>query len=159
MRSAVPDDLDDVRAGLRPDRPGDRFERARLAVGAVALLVAGSGVERDPVEVDVFDGGGGARLTGVGTPSYGVGTPDKETDMNPYAKLIAQATGTNDPATLALIEELMRADRGTLDNLTPAQFRAAIAEALADAQALQDAGQLVMWCEAYGLAVPALVAA
>lgn len=79
--------------------------------------------------------------------------------MNPYANLIASKTGTDDPATLALIEELMRADRTSLDDLTPAEFVTAIVEALADAQDLQDAGQLAAWCEAYGLAVPAAVAA
>lgn len=78
--------------------------------------------------------------------------------MSAYAKRIATRTGTDDQATIALIEELMRAERPALDDLTPAEFDAAIIGALADAQDLHDAGQLAAWCAAYGLAVPAAVA-
>jgi hypothetical protein len=79
--------------------------------------------------------------------------------MSPYASKIAQRLGTDDAATVALVEELMRSDRTALNGLTPAEFDAAIIEAMADAQDLQDAGQLAAWCAAYGLAVPAAVAA
>lgn len=42
-----------------------------------------------------------------------------------YAKLIAEAIGTTDPATLALVEQVMRDDAGgALDGLTPAAFGA-----------------------------------
>jgi hypothetical protein len=79
--------------------------------------------------------------------------------MRPYAKMIAEKTGTEDAATLALIEELMRGDHPTLDGLSHAEFDAAIVQALVDARDLQDAGQLAMWCKAFGLEVPAAVAA
>src|SRR5262249_51149825 len=60
-----------------------------------------------------------------------------------YAALIADVIGTDDPATLALVEELMRTDTGgPLDALHPAAFRDAIAVALADAATMAYAGQL-----------------
>jgi len=74
--------------------------------------------------------------------------------MSAYAKLIAEITGTGDPATLALIEQLMRASRPGLDSLSPARFRAAVREAAGDAAELAREGMLAYYCDALGLAVP-----
>jgi hypothetical protein len=71
-----------------------------------------------------------------------------------YASLIAENTGTTDAATVALIEELMRADRPALDALTHSEFIAAIGQACADAAELAATGMLVYYCHALGLAVP-----
>jgi hypothetical protein len=80
--------------------------------------------------------------------------------LRPYAQSIADATGTTDPATLALIEQLMRDDNGgVLDSLTPADFDAAIPVAIAGAAELAAFGLLAGYCDAMRLAVPAFMAA
>jgi hypothetical protein len=76
-----------------------------------------------------------------------------------YANLISAQTGSTDPATVELIEELMRADRTALDDLTPAEFAAAVIDAVADAAELEAAGMLTGYCRALGIAVPAGVTA
>ena len=48
-----------------------------------------------------------------------------------------------DPATLALVEELMRADRTSLDGLSRAEFARAAREAAAEAAELHAAGRLL----------------
>ena len=75
--------------------------------------------------------------------------------MSPYAELISEVTEVTDPAVLTVIEELMRADRTSLDDLMLPEFRAAVMEAVADAAELEAAGQLAMYCDAIGIAVPA----
>jgi hypothetical protein len=72
-----------------------------------------------------------------------------------YAALIAETTGTTDPATVTLVEELMRSERTALDGLSPAEFTAAVGQALTDAAALARAGLLASYCDALGIAVPA----
>lgn len=72
-----------------------------------------------------------------------------------YARLIEQQIGTNDTATLRLVEELMRAEHQTLDHLTPAEFTGAIAVALAEARDLAAGGELAVYCAALGIATPA----
>ena len=74
--------------------------------------------------------------------------------MSSYAKLIGEAIGTTDPATLALVEELMRADRTALDGLTRPAFIRAARDTYADAAMLAAAGELGMYCEALGLTTP-----
>jgi hypothetical protein len=72
-----------------------------------------------------------------------------------YQKLIAETARTEDPATLALLEELMRTWSPTLDGLTRPRFDALVAEATAAAAELAATGELIMFCQATGLAVPA----
>jgi len=76
----------------------------------------------------------------------------------PYAMLISQATGETDPSTIAVIEDLMRADRTALDALTVGEFAATAREALAELTALHAGGALVHYCAALGIAVPAWAA-
>jgi hypothetical protein len=71
-----------------------------------------------------------------------------------YRKLIASRIGTSDTATVGLVEELMRAEHGTLDHLTPAEFTDAIAAALVEARDLAATGQLGAWCTALDIPVP-----
>lgn len=75
-----------------------------------------------------------------------------------YQKLIAAQTGETDTAVTGLIEELMRTERTTLDALTPAEFRGAVIDAVADAAELESAGMLRFWCESAGIPVPSQVA-
>jgi hypothetical protein len=72
-----------------------------------------------------------------------------------YGRTIAGLIGTGDPATVNLIEELIRAGRTSLDGLDATAFGLAVAEAVTDARDLAEAGGLEAWCQAYGLAVPA----
>ena len=72
-----------------------------------------------------------------------------------YATLIASAVNTTDPATVAVVEELMRTDRTALDGLSNAQFNRAARTAFADMVLLASAGALAEYCEAFDLAVPA----
>lgn len=71
-----------------------------------------------------------------------------------YKEAIAASVGTTDLATLALIEDLMRAERTGLDGLSREQFRTAARRAMADAQLMAAAGELRGYCEALGLALP-----
>jgi hypothetical protein len=85
--------------------------------------------------------------------------PTKESRMpklRPYAAEIARRTGTEDTATLTLIEQLMRDDNGgVLDHLTADDFRAAIPVAIAGAAELAASGLLDSYCDSYGIAGPA----
>lgn len=78
------------------------------------------------------------------------------TKPRPYARLISNAIGTDDLATLDLVEHLMRSDHGTLDGLTPDQFTAAARQALADTHNLANVGILTGYCAAFEMLVPAL---
>jgi hypothetical protein len=78
--------------------------------------------------------------------------------MSHYGRLICEITGTTDPATADLIENLMRSERTGLDGLDERQFRDAVIEAVADAAELDRSGQLAMYCGAMGLTVPAAAA-
>jgi hypothetical protein len=75
--------------------------------------------------------------------------------MRPNAKLIAEAIETADTDTIALVEELMRADRTGLDSLSPAEFRTAAREASLEALLMHNEGILAAWCDALALAMPA----
>jgi|AAFX01.1.fsa_nt_gi hypothetical protein len=68
-----------------------------------------------------------------------------------YATLIAEAIGTDNPATLSVVEELMRTDRTALDGLSRAQFIAEARAAFADMQMLAAAGALDEYRDALGL--------
>ncbi len=68
-----------------------------------------------------------------------------------YAMLIAEAIGTDNPATLSVVEELMRTDRTALDGLNRAQFIAEARAAFADMQMLAAAGALGEYRDALGL--------
>lgn len=80
--------------------------------------------------------------------------------MRGYAALIAQATDQRDPATLALVEELMREETGgVLDHLSAPRFTALARESYLDAQAWQRLGPingvtLADYCTVLGLTVP-----
>jgi hypothetical protein len=80
-----------------------------------------------------------------------------------YAALIAQATDQRDPATIALVEELMREEAGgVLDHLSAARFTALTRESYLDARAWQRLGQingvtLADYCTVLGLTVPSWV--
>jgi hypothetical protein len=77
------------------------------------------------------------------------------TKLRPYAQSIAGLCGTEDTATLDLIEALMRDDNGgVLDSLTPAQFGDAIVRAIAGVAELAAGGHLALYCEGMGIAVP-----
>jgi hypothetical protein len=76
--------------------------------------------------------------------------------MTPYATLISTATGTTDPATVALIELFMRINRSGLDDLDKRQFNRMAREAHHDILALHHEGVLVEICEGYDVAVPAI---
>jgi hypothetical protein len=71
-----------------------------------------------------------------------------------YAREIARAIGTEDPATLAVVEELMRTDRTGLDGLRAAEFTVLARQAHRDMHTLDAAGALIEYCDALGLAVP-----
>lgn len=83
--------------------------------------------------------------------------------MTGYAALIAQATDQRDPATLALVEELMRENTGgVLDHLSAPRFAALAREAYVDAQTWQRVGPingvtLADYCAVLGLTVPSWV--
>ena len=68
-----------------------------------------------------------------------------------YATLIAEAIGTDNPATLSVVEELMRTDRTGLDGLNRVQFIAEARAAFADMQLMSAAGALDEYREALGL--------
>lgn len=70
-----------------------------------------------------------------------------------YEQLIAVAIGESDPATLAVVEDIMR-DGQALDGLTRAQFVARARQAHEDMQILAATGQLVGYCAAVGLPTP-----
>jgi hypothetical protein len=72
-----------------------------------------------------------------------------------YMQAIAQALGTADPATLALVEDLMRTEAGTLDALSAKRFTALARRSAADAEMLHREGALLDYCSALGLTVPA----
>ncbi|MDX3110152.1 hypothetical protein [Nonomuraea angiospora] len=74
--------------------------------------------------------------------------------MSLYAQQISDAIGRNDPATLALVEDLMRINLTGLDHLTNTQLAALARRSLADAQELEEVGELRGYCDALGLAVP-----
>lgn len=80
--------------------------------------------------------------------------------MTGYAALIAQATDQRDPATVALVEELMREETGgVLDHLSAHRFANLARESFADAQAWQRLGPvngvtLADYCTVLGLTVP-----
>lgn len=74
-----------------------------------------------------------------------------------YSTLIAEAIGTADPATLAVVEELMRTDRTGLDGLTRSQFDREARLAFSDMALMAAAGALPEYCEALGLEMPAQV--
>ena len=71
-----------------------------------------------------------------------------------YAQLIAESIGTDEPATVALVEDLMRDGRTGLDDLTPAAFRALARQAHADIAIMREAGQLDYYCQVVGLVIP-----
>jgi uncharacterized protein (UPF0264 family) len=73
-----------------------------------------------------------------------------------YAPRIARAIDTNDSATIALVEDLMRDGRSGLDGLSTTAFARVAREAMATALVIALAGELVDYCEAVGLAVPTL---
>lgn len=72
-----------------------------------------------------------------------------------YAQSIAEAIGTADAATVALVEDLMRINRTALDHLTAADFAIEARNARDDIEGLRAIGQLDDYCKAMGLAVPA----
>ena len=77
-----------------------------------------------------------------------------------YAALIAQDTRTADPATVALVEDLMRSERSTLDGLSRDEFTRLARRSYRDARAWASCGAvdgitLADYCEAMGLAYPA----
>jgi hypothetical protein len=71
-----------------------------------------------------------------------------------YATLIAELTGSTDPADIALTEQLMRDERTSLDYLTRDEFAAAVTEAQTAAGVLFVTGDLEMYCSAFELALP-----
>ncbi len=75
--------------------------------------------------------------------------------MTPYAALIAETIGDDDPATLALVEELMRTETPTLDHLSRPRFKALARQARSDADQIKAEGWLVSYCGTMRLAVPA----
>jgi hypothetical protein len=74
-----------------------------------------------------------------------------------YASLIGNAIGTTDPATAAVVEDLMRTNRTGLDDLDPAQFARLARTAYADVALLAAAGELGTYCDALGLETPSNV--
>jgi hypothetical protein len=72
-----------------------------------------------------------------------------------HKQAIAQAIGTADPATLALVEDLMRTEAGTLDALSARRFAALARRCAADVALMHDEGMLLDYCSALGLTVPA----
>lgn len=76
-----------------------------------------------------------------------------------YAKTIAETIGTDDPATVALVEELMRCEIRTLDHLSPEAFRDLAHTSLLDAREMARDDELGNFCAAYGLEVPTVVPA
>lgn len=83
--------------------------------------------------------------------------------MRGYTALIAQATDQRDPTTLALVEELMRAETGgVLDHLSAPRFVALARESYVGAQTWQRVGPingvtLADYCTVLGLTVPSWV--
>ena len=75
--------------------------------------------------------------------------------MSSYSDLIGQAIRRDNPATLAVVEEIMRTERTGLDGLTKARFDHAARLAYADVQLLAAAGMLADYCDALGLDMPA----
>lgn len=76
------------------------------------------------------------------------------TELRGYQTQIAQTAGTTDPATINIIETLMRNEHGTLDALTPGQFTRAVMDAIALAAMLEQDHMLTSWCDGHGLALP-----
>ncbi|MGR6922579.1 hypothetical protein ACU635_50710 [[Actinomadura] parvosata] len=79
--------------------------------------------------------------------------------MPTYADRISQITGHTDPATLALIEQVMRvhlltATLPALDQLTDDDFTYLARHALADIENLHTMGVLEVYCWSFGLDVP-----
>lgn len=74
-----------------------------------------------------------------------------------YAGTIAEMIGTEDAATLALVERVMRDDCPTLDHLTRGEFAGLVAYALAGCAEMAEAGFLAFYCRANLLAVPVIV--
>lgn len=74
--------------------------------------------------------------------------------MARYEKLISEATGQKDRATLALIEDFMRDGRTGLDGLPLPAFRRLAQQAWEDAQVLAATGELADYCDAVGLPIP-----
>ena len=63
--------------------------------------------------------------------------------MTGYAVLISDATDQGDPATVAVVEELMREETGgVLDHPSAARFAALARESYADARAWQRLGPI-----------------
>ena len=73
-----------------------------------------------------------------------------------YQQRIADAISNNDPAHIAVVEDMMRTNRASLDNLSAATFvsEARRAEKLLVELAL--AGLLAEYCEGVGLPVPSM---
>jgi hypothetical protein len=69
---------------------------------------------------------------------------------------IARAIRNHDPATVALVEDLMRGQHGTLDHLDARRFTRAARQAMADAIGLALIGELADYCETLDLDVPTL---
>lgn len=78
-----------------------------------------------------------------------------------YRKLISEATGSSDPALLALVEDFMRLDHSTLDHLSRDRFAHEARQAHADILTWHEAGPvnggtLADYCASAGLACPTL---
>lgn len=70
-----------------------------------------------------------------------------------YQSLIADAIGTQDDATVTLIETIMRCSRPVLDALTPAEFRALARHSVHEAGVLSvSPAERGTWLEAFCLA-------
>jgi hypothetical protein len=63
-------------------------------------------------------------------------------ELRGYAAHIAEGIGSADPALLALVEDFMRLEHGTLDALSAGRFTTAARRALADVLAWRDAGDV-----------------
>lgn len=74
-----------------------------------------------------------------------------------YDTLIAEAIGTTDPATVAVVEEVMRVERPALDALSLAQFNRAARTAYADVVLMAAADQLAFYCEALQIETPSVI--
>lgn len=79
--------------------------------------------------------------------------------MRGYPALIAAAIGSTDPALLALVEDFMRLEGGTLDALSAPRFAVIARQCLADVTAWREAGSvdgydLAGYCAAMGLDYP-----
>lgn len=72
-----------------------------------------------------------------------------------YQQAIAEAIETTDSATVALVEDLMRTEAGTLDALSPKRFATLARRSAADVAMLHREGALPDYCSALGLTVPA----